>query len=208
MEVAYVYLLGIHQLEEATQLQSRELARQQVEQGRRIELYVLPDEAHGLLDDEVMVEGQVLDIVQSYPAGLVVVQIAAESTINLHQRQIGYGHNALYLRLHGPFQPVHVFGILGPVLGTKGLELHQIDILQACQFIEYTLGGLIQVLVHIYQAAGKFHIVEYLTLLLSHSLHQQDLQLLAVKSYHNTIYRNMIVGQGHCMFHVLHNIFF
>ena len=154
-----------------------------------------------------MVECQRFDVRQSHPTCHIIVQIAIQRTVYLYQREVCDGYDTLHFGLHGPFQPMYILRVFGAVFGTECLELHQIYIFETCQFVQYPLGSFIQILVHINQTAGKFHVMKDFTFFLSRPFNQQNFQLLSVKTDHYTIYGNMIVGQRHVMFHVLHNIY-
>ena len=125
MEVSHVDGLVVYQFIKTTQLQSCKLTRQQIEQHRGIEFDVLTNENQCLADNLVVVESQILYLRQSYPTGLIVVQILTESTVYLHYRQISNGHDAIYLRLDGSLQPVNVFRVFRAILGTESLKLRR-----------------------------------------------------------------------------------
>ena len=186
VEITYIYLFPVQEFIQRTELGCGELTRKQVEKRGRVELDILADVGYRLFYDKVVVESQCLDIRQGNPICHILVQAAVERTVYLYERKISDGHDALYFGLHGTFQPMHVSGVFGAVLGAERLELHQVYVLKSRQFIQNPLGGFVQIFVHINQTAGQLHIMEDFTLFFSGTFNQQDFQLLSVKTNHHT----------------------
>ena len=93
---------------------------------------------------------------------------------------------------------MHISLVLGSVLGAVGLELQQVDGLDASQFTQYAPSSIIQVLVGVDEPAWQLHVMKHLSVFFAHTLDQQHAQFLAIKADDHTVDRDVVHRQWHC----------
>ena len=128
VEIAHIYLFPVQEFIQRTELGCGELTRKQVEKRRRVELDILADVGIASFMIRLWSKASALIIRQGNPICHILVQAAVE--LGLSSREKGRRwSDTLYFGLHGTFQPMHVSGVFGAVLGAERLELHQIYVL-------------------------------------------------------------------------------
>ena len=140
-----------------------------------------------------MVKSKDRHFVKRHPARLESAQIR-QRPVYAYKGHISHRDNPVYPEFFSPLQPMHIFRVFSSILRTECLELKQRNLLQTSQFLQDARGSLIKILVFIYQTSGKFHVVENLSVFLSHSFDEQNAHPLAIKPQDHTIHRNVIVS--------------
>ena len=133
-----------------------------------------------------MVKGQGADSVERHPKGIVPFEASGGGTVNLDKRYVGNGDYALDMCLLGSLEPLYIARVACAVLRPVGLVLHQTGVFHSCKLTQHSGGGLVEILVLVYQTAGELHIA--ILLALAVTAYKEHVESLSIPPHHHTVH--------------------